>query len=399
MGARPTLPLALTLTMLAGPVAAQQAHVNLDWDPQRNTEGLTPYGARVVSPVVHDDRTVTFRVPAPEATQVALAGRPLFAVLEAEDSLPMKKGEDGVWEVTIGPVPADIYIYKIRIDGVDVADPNNTVAGTADQPPYSLLVVHGDGPAYYDAKPVPHGTVTRHVYHSKVTRGERELYVYTPPGYDPMRRYPVLYLMGGSGELASNWMIEGRANFIMDNLLAEDGAVPMVIVVPNNQLIHRRHPEHRERTFDLVEAELKQHVLPLVESRYSVETSPRGRAIAGLSMGGRHTIVIGLRNLDLFGSLGVLSAGIQDAEERLAPLLSDPAINDRIDYLLVGQGALEARPDGRTEVLRGVFEKHGIEHEYYVGGNAHDWATWRHLLHEKLLPGLWRKRPASSSSS
>jgi enterochelin esterase family protein len=384
--------LVLSLPLLATPVLAQQAHVNLDWDPQRNTDGLKPFGAQAISPEVHDDRTVTFRVPAPEATQVALTGYALFAVLDAEDPLPMKKGEGGVWEVTVGPVPPDIYVYRVRIDGVDVADPNNTLAGSADQPPYSLLVVHGDRPAYYDAKPVPHGTVTRHVYHSQVTGGERELYVYTPPGYDLTKRYPVLYLMGGSGELASNWMIEGRANFIMDNLLAEGRAVPMLIVVPNNQLIHRSHPEHRELTFDLVEAELKQQVLPLIESAYSVRTDPGGRALAGLSMGGRHATVVGLRNLDLFGSLGILSAGVQNAETVLAGALADPKLNERIDYLLVGQGSLEERPGGRTEVLHELLEKNGVEHEYYVGGNAHDWATWRHLLYARLLPGLWREQ-------
>lgn len=391
MPTRSPLRIALVLPLLAAPALAQQAHVNLDWDPQRNTAGLKPFGAHAISPEVHGDRTVTFRVPAPEATQIALTGYALFAVLEAEDPLPMKKGEDGVWEVTIGPVPPDLYVYRVRVDGVDVADPNNTLAGYADQPPYSLLVVPGDGPAYYDARPVPHGTVTRHIYHSDVTRGERELYVYTPPGYATTRRYPVLYLMGGSGELASNWMVEGRANFIMDNLLAEDAAEPMLIVVPNNQLIHRSHPEHRELTFDLVAAELKRHVLPLVESRYSVVASPRGRALAGLSMGGRHATVVGLRNLDLFGSLGILSAGVQDAETVLAGPLADTKLNERIDDLFLGQGSLEARPGGRTEALHELFEKHGVEHEYYVGGNAHDWATWRHLLHAKLLPGLWRE--------
>jgi enterochelin esterase family protein len=373
--------------------------VNLDWNPQANTEGLLPFGMKLISPDVADDRRVTFRVAAPEAREVALTGYALFAVLEAEAPLPMTKGEQGIWEVTVGPLPADIYVYRIRIDGVDVADPSNTLAGYADQAPYSLLVVHGDGPAYYDARPVPHGAVTRHVYHSEVTEGERELDVYTPPDYDPQRRYPVLYLMGGSGELASNWMNEGRAGFILDNLLAEGRAEPMLIVVPNNQLLHRGHPRHRELTFDLVGAELKRHVLPLVEARYSTIALPSGRALAGLSMGGRHAMRVGLGNLDLFGSVGILSAGDEEAETSLAAFLNDPAANDRVDYLFVGQGTLEAQPGNRTDALRLALERHGIEHEYYVGGNAHDWVTWRHLLHAKLLPGLWRSgTPAASGS-
>ena len=111
--------------------------------------------------------------------------------------------------------------------------------------------MHGDGPAYYDARNVPHGNVTRHVYHSEVTKGERELYVYTPPGYDRSKTYPVLYLVGGSGELPANWIYDGRANFIMDNLLAEGKAVPMVIAIPNNQVVHHHHPQHAQLVQDL----------------------------------------------------------------------------------------------------------------------------------------------------
>jgi enterochelin esterase family protein len=109
------------------------------------------------------------------------------------------------------------------IDGAAVTDPGNTLTGFGDQPGYSNLVVHGKGPAYYDARPVPHGTLTRHVYHSTVLNGEREMYVYTPPGYDRAKTYPVLYLLGGSGELASGWWLDGRATFIADNLIAERG--------------------------------------------------------------------------------------------------------------------------------------------------------------------------------
>jgi enterochelin esterase-like enzyme len=132
-----------------------------------------------------------------------------------------------------------LYIYRFQIDGVAVVDPNNTFTGFADQPGYSTVVVHGDGPAYYDAKRVPHGTVTRHVYYSDVLNGEREIYVYTPPNYDRTQRYPVLYLLGGSGELASTWNIDGRASFIADNLIAEGKAIPMIIAMPNNIVMDR----------------------------------------------------------------------------------------------------------------------------------------------------------------
>ena len=374
--------------------SAQQANVNLDYNPQKNTENLIPFSARLNSPEVRDDRTVTFRVRAPKAQDVALSGPVMTALVGQARSLPFTKGEGGVWSLTVGPIEPDMYIYHFVIDGVRVADPSNTVAGFTAMPPYSQLGVHGDGPAYYDARNVPHGNVTRHVYHSDVTKGEREMYVYTPPGYSLDKTYPVLYLVGGSGDLPHNWIYDGRANFMLDNLLAEGKAQPMIIAIPNNQVLHRSHPRHVELTFDLFEREMRQHVIPLVDSQYRTIKRPQGRALSGLSMGGRHTMFVGFRSLDLFGSFGVLSAGHVDSETVLSEFLNDPTVNEKVDYLLVGQGTHEAtgRMGTRCVRLHEALKKHGIEHEYYVGGRgAHDWATWRHLLYYRLLPKLWRR--------
>jgi enterochelin esterase-like enzyme len=390
-----TFSFAAALLAPAPALHAQQANVNLDWDPQRNAEGLTPFSAPLNSPEVHADRTVTFRVKAPDAKTVELNGAVLAAVgRNWGETLPFTKGADGIWTLTMGPLRPDIYAYLVRIDGVQVADPSNTIAAFTGMPPYSQLVVHGDGPAYYDARPVPHGAITRHIYHSDVTGGERDLYVYTPPGYDRTKTYPVLYLVGGSGELPHNWIHDGRVNFIMDNLLAEQKAVPMVIAIPNNQVVHRNHPKHVELTFQKFEAELRQHVIPLVEREYAVRRDPKGRALSGLSMGGRHTMYCGFNSLDLFASFGVLSAGDPDAEKSLAKFLNTPGVNAKIDYLFVGLGQLESigRMGERSEALRKALVNHGIAHEYHVGGHgAHDWATWRYLLHERFLPNLWRK--------
>ena len=375
-------------------VRAQQAHVNLDWNPQKNTQNLVPFGANVISPEVRDDHTVTFWLKAPDAKQVMLTGGPMLLALKAKDPIPFQKSDDGLWSLTVGPVKPDMYVYKFIIDGVAVVDPNNTLTGFNDQPGYSNLVVQGDGPAYYDAKPVPHGAVTRHIYHSDVLNGEREMYVYTPPGYSPKKKYPVLYLVGGSGELASGWALDGRANFIADNLLAEGKMVPMIIAMPNNQVVHRSDPNHTEKTFPLFEEELKKQIIPLVDKTYSTRADRKGRAFAGLSMGGRHTQLIALKNLDLFSSFGVLSAGDVETEKVSAALLNDPTTNSKVDYLLVGQGTNEANAaiGKRVIALHEALEKHNIKHEYYVGGEgAHDWATWRHLLYYKLLPNLWQK--------
>jgi enterochelin esterase family protein len=380
-------------SLLAAAAFAQQANVNLDFNPQKNTENLVPFSASLNSPDVRDDRTVTFRLKAPDARSVSLAGVAVLTALGQTQPVAFQKGSDGIWTLTVGPLAPDMYVYHLLVDGVQMADPNNTVGGVTAMPPYSQLVVHGTEPAYYDARNVPHGTVTRHVYHSNVTAGERELYVYTPPGYDRAKKYPVLYLVGGSGDLPHNWVYDGRVNFIMDNLLAQGRAIPMVIAIPNNQVIHRNHPKHVELTFTTFEKELRQHVLPLVEQSYSVQTTPRGRALAGLSMGGRHTMFVGLNSLDLFGSFGILSAGDVDSEKALATFLNTPDVNRKIDYLFVGQGSEEAkgRMGARCVALHDSLVKHDITHEYYVGGHGgHDWATWRHLVYERFLPGLWR---------
>ena len=380
-----------TVFCVAHHALAQQANVNLDWNPQKNAQNLTPYGANVISPEVRDDHTVTFRVKAPDARSVSLTGGPvLLAIGKGSNPIPFEKGADGLWTLTVGPLRPNMYVYRFLLDGVAIVDPNNTLTGFSDQPGYSTLVVHGAGPAYYDAKPVPHGTVTRHVYHSDVLSGEREMYVYTPPNYDRNRRYPVLYLLGGSGELASTWNIDGRAGFIADNLIAEGKALPMIIAMPNNQVVHRSDPKHTELTFPLFEKELRTEIIPLVDKTYSTQPGPHGRAIAGLSMGGRHAQLVGFKSLDLFASFGILSAGDPESDKSTPEFLNDPAINKKVDYLFVGLGTYENQPTNRSVVFHQILEQRGIVHDYYIGGDGgHDWGTWRaHLYY--MLPKLWR---------
>lgn len=388
----PLLMLILLISSLK--VGAQQANVNLDYNPHQDTEGLIPFSAPLNSPEVHSNRTVTFRLRAPHAKEVLLNPGAIHTALGKEnESLAFSKGEDDIWTLTVGPLEPDIYAYHFRVDDMQITDPSNSIAAFTAMPPYSQLVVHGIEPAFYDAKRVPHGNVTRHVYHSDVTKGERELYVYTPPGYKSETRYPVLYLLGGSGELPSNWIYDGRINFIMDNLIAERKAKPMIIVIPNNQIIHRNHPKHAELTFDLFERELREHVIPLVDDKYSTHKEPKGRALSGLSMGGRHSMFIGFRSLDLFANFGILSAGDIDAENSLQHFLQDPNVNNKIGYLFVGQGTKEAEGffNQRCQALHDALTNHDIKHEYYIGGQGgHDWSTWRHLLYFRFLPNLWK---------
>lgn len=369
-------------------LSAQQPHINIDWDPQRTRpENLVPFSANVISPEVFDDHTVIFRLRAPKVSSVVLTGT-MFVGTEAGKQVPFTKDENGLWTCKIGPIEPDIYLYYFIIDGVKVIDPNNTYVGFANMPAFSMLWVHGDGPAFYDAKNVPHGDLITHYYYSGVSDGQREMLVYTPPSYNPKKKYPVLYLLGGSGDLAQTWAFHGQANFIMDNLLAEGKALPMIIVMPNNQLVHRNDPKHTELTFRLVEREMKEVIIPYIESHYSVIKNRHGRAISGLSMGGRHAQYVGLNNLDLFASIGLLSAALPVDQ---TPSLKEPDINSKLDYFFVGAGTHETRPGVRHEVLHNDLVKLNVKHEYYVGSRgAHDLITWRHLLYYRFLPNLFR---------
>ena len=377
---------ALALTSCA--LYAQQSHVNIQYDPQRNTENITPFSAQVISPEVFDDHTVTFRVKAPDAHDVRLTGS-MFVGQEARKQVPFTKGDDGIWTLTIGPLKPEIYLYYIIIDGVQNVDPNNTFTGHAAMPAFSLLFVHGDEPTWYDPKPdVPHGSITTHYYKSSVTGQLRDMMVYTPANYNPKKKYPVLYLMGGSGDLTETWVMHGRANWILDNIIAEGKAKEMIVCFPNDQMVTRNHPQHTELAFPLIEKELIQCVIPFVESHYSCIKDRHARALSGLSMGGRMSQYVGLRNLDVFGSIGLLSAAIDVSE---TPVLQEKDVNSKIDYLFVGGGTYETGFMARHERLHEELDKLGVKHEFYSGGGgAHDLVTWRHLLYFKFLPHLWQ---------
>jgi len=386
----------VALMGLMAPLAAQQERVNVDWAPFKNRLNLAPMGARVISPEVADDHTVVFRLYAPDAQKVSVSGS-MFKAAMGIRSADMVKGDDGVWSVKTGPFDPDSYTYKFTVDGVSVIDPANTYANQGTMPLSSILVVHGNAPAYFDAKPgVPHGNVITNYYESTVTGGVRNLVVYTPPKFDPNKKYPVLYLMGGSGEIGETWWLSGNANFIMDNLIAEGKAIPTIIVMVNNQVIHRSTPNHTAISFPTLEREYLECIIPFVEANYNVIEDKSGRAIAGLSMGGRHAQYVGLRNLDVFGSIGILSAAITDDDIKALNitdnrvLLKDASVNKDIDYLFIGAGPDETNATARHQILHEQCDKVGIVHEYYVAGAAHDFITWRNLLYYRFLPNTWR---------
>jgi enterochelin esterase-like enzyme len=348
---------------------------------------------------VHADRTVTFRVQAPHAKTVLLASGPVMNALgSADNALAFRgKDEDGVWSLTLGPLPPDIYDYIYVIDGVPFADSNNAAVQTGIMAPRSLLIVPAEeGPGYYEARDVPHGALHCHYYASKALGDVRDVYVYTPPGYEtsPGRRYPVLYLLHGGGDDAGGWSSVGRAHLIADNLLAEGKAEPMIIVMPFGQAvpITADWEERRQRNTSLFEQDLFTDIMPLVESTYRVQADRDHRAMAGLSMGGGQTDEIALQHLDTFSYVGILSAGMTRFEERHAELLADPAAaNEQLNLLFLGCGTLDPLAVEGMERGHKLLTDKGVEHVYWaLEGAGHTWVVWRAALYDAFLTLLWR---------
>ena len=366
------------------------------------------------SPEVHGDRRVTFRLRAPDAPRVELVGE----VLQGKGAQAMTKGADGVWSITIGPLPPEIWIYNFRVDGVDLPDPANIsqmprAAGTAIS---SFVEVPGDGAAFYDARPVPHGDVRMVLYESKAMGVNRYLWVYTPPNYDTSRdRYPVYYLLHGNGETQSGWVANGRANIILDNLIAEGKAARMIVVMPHGHPIQSASVgppvvvppyggDAGMLNFTLFTRDLLEQIIPLVERSYRVYTDPAHRAIGGLSMGGFQSIEIGLAHPELFGSVLAYSGGFGslgpqppttavETQPPWAQLLSNVSgTKKRLQLLFLGCGQQETGMLAPGRRLVQLLQERGINAHWADAPGWHVFSVWRNLLHESA-PMLFKSQP------
>ncbi len=357
-------------------------------------------GKRLISPEVHADRTVTFRVKAPNARIVLLSSTPVMNALGSADSAIAfhAPNDEGLWSLTLGPLPPDIYDYAFIIDGTAFTDPINADLQTGLSSPRSLLTVPPDDEhRYYELQEVPHGTLHRHTYTSKILNDSRHFTVYTPPGYDahPDQRYPVLYLLHGGGDDDQGWTAMGKVHRMMDNLLAKGKAQPMIIVMPLGQAVPRSSSWDtlRQKNTPLFEQDFFAHVMPLAESTYRILANRDHRAMAGLSMGGGQTDQIGLTHLDTFSYIGILSAGMRDFTERHAGLLADVvSTNAQLNLLFIGCGTLDPLAYEGTTALHKLLNDQGIEHVYWtLEGAGHTWIVWRTALYHEFLPLLWRK--------
>jgi enterochelin esterase-like enzyme len=327
-----------------------------------------------VSPEVHPDRRVTFRLHAPGATKVAILDGNLSEFLSGPKE--MTKGPDGVWSITIGPMEPGIYDYGFSIgDSSRMPDPANRNLIRRTWGPTSYVEVPGDGPQFHTIRDVPHGAVTTHTYHSKTLNLVRQFRVYTPPGYQQGNAtYPVLYLFHGGGGDETQWTTVGRADIILDNLIADGKAKPMVIVMPYGQMPARQGGNAN----DEYEKELLGDVRPLVERLYRVKTDRANRAIAGLSMGSGQSMHIGLRHLDLFSYIAVFSGGGRNAG---LEKVNAAELNKQLKVFYIGCGKSDFVFEGANALDKQLTEK-GIKHLYTITEGGHTWANWRHYLHE-----------------
>ncbi len=333
------------------------------------------------SPVFNADRTVTFRLRAPEADNVKLNAQFL------DEPTPMKKNADGVWELTVGPAEPKVYYYSFLVDGVSVMDPQNPAIATSLLPSASTINYPGDGPQFYDEQDVPHGVVHTHHYHSKLENASRRLNVYTPPGYDPAKKYPVLYLFHGYSDNDRGWIDLGRANFILDNLIDEKKAVPMIIVMPFGYSEPRpgdNGDDWGDWALNVVpryERDIMNEIIPLVEGAYSTAKGRENRAVAGLSMGGGQSLYVGLKNLDSFAWVGAFSAA---ANPKLhGPLLatSSAKINASLKLFWIAIGEDDFLLQANKE-FTGDLKAKGIKHEFYLTEGPHTWWVWHRYLRD-----------------
>jgi len=348
---------------------------------------------------VRPDGTVTFRLRAPDAAAVSVSGDFVDA------AQAMTKGADGIWSVTVGPLRPALYNYTFSVSGVRVVDPTNSMVGTGDRSAgSSLFEVKGDRPSPWDLQPVPHGAVHINYYVSKKFDAQRMMYVYTPPAYDTSTtKYPALYLMHGAGGIESSWFTAGRANLILDNLIAEGKARPMIVVMPYGRpgpaATIGRPPAPapasaggQPQTSSVVfPNDVVADVIGFAEKAYRISSRPDDRAVAGLSMGGNQTLFVGLTHLDMFRYIGAFSPVIfnQSVEQDYKDALGDAAATNRkLKQFFIYCGRKDTL-FASNKSFHELLDQRQIKHTFVETEGAHVWWNWRDYLVD-FAPRLFR---------
>ena len=398
----------MTLTMRLLPLivaaAMQQAPAQAP-PPAAPAPGGRGQGAQApafTSPEILPDKRIAFRLYAPEATSVSLRGGDIPAPARA--NAQFTKGENGVWEMTTGAVEPGAYRYVYVVNGVGVIDPRNTAISESNTTTWSVAVVPGSD--LMDTKIVAHGSVSTVYYDSTALGRTRRMHVYTPPGYESGKdKYPVFYLLHGAGDCDDSWTSVGRANFILDNLIAANKVKPMIVVMPaghtnaggggRGAAAAGGAPPRDEFGEDFVK-----DVMPYIEKLYRVFSVRAHRAIAGLSMGGSQTLNISIPNLDKFGYVGVYSSGILGGGRGAAPAAGTPAPAFGTAWEQQNLAALDNAAakkglkvlwfstgveDGLMPTTKNtvdLLKRHGFAPVMKESPGGHTWLNWRNYLIE-----------------
>ena len=368
--------------------------------------------APVVSPEIHDNNTVTFRFKAPKAVRVQLTGDFLpvqkNAKFEAPGIVDLKEGQEGVWEYTTPePLKPELYSYSFIVDGLRMNDPANVYLIRDVSTLTNVFIIGGDRADFYKVNPVPHGTVSRIWYDSPALGLERRMTVYTPAGYETSgKRYPVLYLLHGMGGDEEAWISLGRTAQILDNLIAQGKAKPMIVVMPNGNASQEAAPGESSRgmvppTMQLpktMEGSYEQafpEIVKFIDKNYRTIKSKSGRAIAGLSMGGFHSLHISKQYPDMFNYIGLFSAAIMpNKKEVSSPIYEN--MEGKLKVQFDKNPALYWIAIGKTDFLykaneeyRKLLDEKGYKYTYYETDEGHIWKNWRIYLTE-FVPMLFK---------
>jgi enterochelin esterase family protein len=340
-------------------------------------------------PCIYPDNRVFLRLTAPNATKVQVNMGKLY---------DMQKDEKGVWTVTTDPQDPGFHYYTLVVDGYAFADPaSESFYGTGKMS--SAIDIPEKGVDFYTIKDVPHGDIRSKNYFSKTMNAWRPVNVYTPPGYDKdaTKRYPVLYIQHGGGEDERGWAVQGKTNIILDNLIAEKKAVPMIVVIANGNVTRPGATGgggYNNEAMDAFKEELAGSVIPFIESNYRVKAGVANRAISGLSMGGGQAFYTGLRNLDLFSHVGVFSTGLFgginrqantpafDAETAIPGILSKPqTFNSKLKVFYLSVGEQDPRINATKQIVE-TFRSKGLNVQFNSFPGGHEWQVWRKSLHD-----------------
>jgi len=335
-------------------------------------------------PRIMEDLSVIFRVKAPKAQTVQIDLGRLY---------DMTRDEQGQWTVKTAPQVPGFHYYSLVIDGVKVADPaSESFFGTSRMS--SAIEIPEKGADFYEVKEVPHGALSSKYYYSNVSKGWRRLFVYTPPGYDAnaKERYPVVYIQHGGGEDERGWAEQGKTDIILDNLIAEGKAKPMIVVISNGNISTGGSTGgYSSAGMAAFKQEITLNVVPFIDKTFRTVAKPANRALCGLSMGGGQSFYAGLESLDTFASIGVFSSGIFggisssatfDAEKEVPGLLSNAAaFNKKLALFFISVGEQDPRFAYTKKAVK-TFQESGLNVAFASFPGDHEWQVWRKSLHD-----------------